>query len=165
MSKQNEITKRQFLGRLGEYYAYATLLSLNMNIYTPEIDDHGIDLIAEKPNGNGYFKFQVKTIDCSNYVFMRKQYFNCDDENLFLILNVIHKNEDTKTTTVDIYIIPATAWSEKNITAPLVSRDYIDKKSAPEFGINISTENLNVLEKYKIGTHEINELKWDNLSK
>ena len=38
---------RQKLGTFCEYYAKMSLASYGMSIYTSEVDDHGIDFIAE----------------------------------------------------------------------------------------------------------------------
>ncbi len=49
-----------------------------------------------------------------------------------------------------LYAIPAIAWRSPN--ALLVDREYEGKKSAPEWGINLSKKNLPLLEPYRFGT-------------
>jgi hypothetical protein len=49
---------RQKLGTFCEYYAKMSLASYGVSIYTSEVDDHGIDFIAESKRG--FLKFQVK---------------------------------------------------------------------------------------------------------
>lgn len=43
---RKELTSQK-LGRFCEYYAKMSLASYGMNIYTSEVDDHGIDFVAE----------------------------------------------------------------------------------------------------------------------
>lgn len=48
-----------------------------------------------------------------------------------------------------MYIIPSSVWN--NIDSRLfVYHSYEDKKSEPEYGINISQRNMSELENYKI---------------
>ena len=42
---------RQKLGTFCEYYAKMSLASYGVSIYTSEVDDHGIDFIAESKRG------------------------------------------------------------------------------------------------------------------
>lgn len=137
---------RQQLGRFGEYYAKMVLASNGFAIYTSEVDDHGIDFVAEK--GNEFLKFQVKTVRLqkaknsgNGYVFMKKEKFDVNDDNLFLILVVIIiDDKDKDSFSPDIYIIPASEW--KNPQPPLVYRSYEKKKSNPEYGINLSLRRI-----------------------
>lgn len=69
---RDELQNRQKLGTFGEYYAKMTLASYGMSIYTSEVDDHGIDFVAETKSG--FLKFQVKTIRNSTGCIFRK---NC----------------------------------------------------------------------------------------
>lgn len=43
---REELTPQK-LGTFGEYYAKMELTSYGMSIYTSEVDDHGIDFVAE----------------------------------------------------------------------------------------------------------------------
>lgn len=52
---RDELQNRQKLGIFGEYYAKMTLASYGMSIYTSEVDDHGIDFVAETKSG--FLKF------------------------------------------------------------------------------------------------------------
>ncbi len=132
----------QKVGVFCEYYAKMTLISYGVNIYTSEIDDHGIDFIAE--GRNGFLKFQVKGIrGSSQYVFMPKEYFNIADDAMFLLLVLLIDEEHP-----DMYIIPTSAWRQKN--SVFVSHDYEGKKSKSEYGVNVSRKNMPALEKYRI---------------
>lgn len=139
---RSELT-RQKLGTFGEYYAKMSLSSYGMSIYTSEVDDHGIDFVAETKNG--FMKFQVKTIrHGTNYVFMLEEHFNTADKTLFLFLSILTDGEHPVS-----YIIPATAWENDN-TSIFVHRIYEGKKSKPEYGINLSQKNIAHLDKYKL---------------
>ena len=139
---RKELTKQK-LGTFGEYYAKMTLASYGMSIYTSEVDDHGIDFVAETKSG--FLKFQVKTIrNGTNYVFMLEEYFNTADKSLFLFLSILFDGEHPIS-----YIIPATAW-ETDKSGIFVHHTYEGKKSKPEYGINLSKKNMFFLENYKL---------------
>lgn len=134
---------RQKLGTFGEYYAKMALASYGLSIYTSEVDDHGIDFVAETKTR--FLKFQVKTVrDGTNYVFMKKKNFDVNDQSLYLILIRLVDGKHP-----EIYIIPAGAWVHSG-KLMLVSRNYNEKKSEPEYGINLSKKNLPEMEHYKI---------------
>ena len=132
----------QKLGAFCEYYAKMTLASYGVDIYTSEVDDHGIDFVAEIQKR--FFKFQVKAIrtSTSQYVFMRKEHFNIDDESMFLFLMLLSDGEHP-----DMYIIPASAWKQES--AAFVYHAYEGKKSKPEYGINVSKKNQPELDRYR----------------
>lgn len=133
----------QKLGAFCEYYAKMTLASYGMDIYTSEVDDHGIDFVAE--SRNRFLKFQVKAIRTANsrYVFMRKEHFNIEDDTMFLFLILLSDGEHPET-----YIIPSSAWQKES--KAFVYHAYGGKKSKPEYGVNVSNKNRAELEKYRI---------------
>lgn len=139
---RKELT-RQRLGTFGEYYAKMTLASYGMSIYTSEVDDHGIDFVAETKKG--FMKFQVKTVrQGTGYVFMLEEHFNIADGTLFLFLSILSDDK-----LPDSYIIPATVW-ENDASGMFVYRKYEGKKSKPEYGINLSAKNMPFLEPYRV---------------
>ena len=133
----------QKLGTFCEYYAKMALTSYGLSVYTAEVDDHGIDFVAESKHG--FLKFQVKAIRTasSQYVFMREDHFDINDESMFLFLLLLSDGEHPTA-----YIIPASTWVQESKV--FVHRTYEGKKSKPEYGINISKKNLEVLDKYKL---------------
>ena len=132
----------QKVGTFCEYYAKMTLISYGVNIYTSEVDDHGIDFVAE--GRNGFLKFQVKGMrGTSNYVFMQKEYFDIEDDAMFLFLMLLINGEHP-----DMYIIPTAAWRQKS--SVFVSHDYEGKKSKPDYGVNVSKRNMPELAKYRL---------------
>ena len=140
-SKESLTTQK--LGAFGEHYAKMLLASYGMSIYSADVDDHGIDFVAE--NKSGFLKFQVKTVrEGTSYVYMLKKIFNTADDNLYLFLIRLIDDESPES-----YIIPATEW-ESSDTKALVYHDYAGKKSKPEYGVNISKKNMPILSKYKL---------------
>lgn len=139
---RKELT-RQRLGTFGEYYAKMVLASYGMSIYTSEVDDHGVDFVAETKRG--FIKFQVKTVrHDTNYVYMLEEYFDVEDDTLFLFLSILTDGEFPVS-----YIVPATVWKD-DVTGMFVHRTYEGKKSKPEYGMNLSAKNIPFIENYKL---------------
>lgn len=132
------------LGQYGEYYAKMEFTSYRYEVYTSEIDDHGVDFVAKAPDTDVFYEIQVKSMCRGSYIFISKDKTKMDDRHLVCFLHF----EDNEMPAV--YIIPITAW--KNPNAVLVDRNY-DKpgqKSKPEWGINYSKKNKHLLEQYRI---------------
>ena len=131
------------LGRYAEYYAKMEFASYGFEVYTSEVDDHGVDFIAKLPSENRFYEVQVKSLREYGYIFMAKSKMpELSDERLICFLHFI----DGKLP--DVFVIPASAW--KNPNTILLDRKY-DKpgqKSEPEWGINISQKNYSLLAKY-----------------
>lgn len=139
---RKELTSQK-LGTFGEYYAKMALTSYGMNVYTSEVDDHGIDFVAE--TRERFLKFQVKTIrKGTGYVCMLKEHFNIEDDSLFVLLLYLEDGEHPV-----IYVIPTAAWKNE-MNGVFVYRSYEGKKSKPEYGINTSQKNMSQLEIYKL---------------
>ena len=133
------------LGRYAEYYAKMEFASYGFEVYTSEVDDHGVDFIAKLPGKNEFFEVQVKSVRDYGYIYMAKSKMpELSEDRLVCYLHFIDGQLP------DVFVIPATAW--KNPNAVLVDRKY-DKpgqKSEPEWGINISKKNYNLLDEYKV---------------
>ena len=132
------------LGRYAEYYAKMEFASYGFEVYTSEVDDHGVDFIVKAPKENTFYEVQVKSVRDYGYVFIAKSKMPELTENrLACYMHFV----DGKLP--DVFVIPATAWLNPN--AVLVDRKY-DKPgqtSAPEWGINISKKNYDLLTEYK----------------
>ena len=124
------------LGRYAEYYAKMEFTSYGYEVYTSEVDDHGVDFIAKSPAGQ-FLEVQVKAMRNKNYVSIHKDKISLD--NAHLVCYIVFNNGSFP----DVYIIPATVWTEPN--GVFVSYDY--KK--PEWGINYSLKNAHLLNPYK----------------
>ena len=71
----------QQLGKYAEYYAKMEFASCGFEVYTSEVDDHGIDFIV-KTKGGPFLEIQVKSIRGLNYIFFPKDKFDLRD-NLY----------------------------------------------------------------------------------
>ena len=131
----------QALGKFCEYYAKMALLSYGIRIYTPEIDDHGIDFVAE--GRKGFLKFQVKGVRGLSQVFMEKRYFDVEDDAMFLILILLMDGEEPEES-----IIPSSVWRQESRV--FVSHEYEGKKSRPDHAVNVSRKNMPELEPYRL---------------
>ena len=132
------------LGRYAEYYAKMEFASYGFEVYTSEVDDHGVDFIAKLPGENRFFEVQVKSVRDYGYIYMVKSKMpKLSEDRLVCYLHFVDGQLP------DVFVIPAIAWNTPN--AVLVDRKY-DKpgqKSEPEWGINISKKNYNLLDEYK----------------
>lgn len=130
------------LGRYGEYYAKMEFTSYGFDVYTSEVDDHGVDFIAKNKSGK-YYEVQVKSIRNDNYTFIRKDKIVIDDNHLICLISFVDDELP------ECYVFPATVW-EKPDGSLFVSRDYVGLKSSPEYGINIkSKKNKEQLKQYR----------------
>ena len=138
------------IGRYAEYYAKMEFTSYGFEVFTSELDDHGVDFIAHHPKDGTYFEIQVKSIRDYNYAFVTKDKMeslsggNLPANRLVCLLRF----EDGKLP--EVYIIPAKAWEKPNDL--LKDKDYDGLKSKPEWGINVSRKNLDLLKAYEIET-------------
>ena len=140
---RKELT-RQKLGTFCEYYAKMALASYGLSIYTSEVDDHGIDFVAE--SNHGFLKFQVKAIRTAttSYVYMPEDHFDIEDEDLFLFLVLLVDGEHP-----DTYVIPAPTW-KKESKLFVYHAAYEGKKSNSEYALNLSNKNKPELEPYRL---------------
>ena len=60
------------LGRYAEYYAKMEFASYGYDVYTSEVDDHGVDFVARNPDDDQYYEIQVKAVRNLDYVYIRK---------------------------------------------------------------------------------------------
>ncbi len=129
-------------GRYAEYYAKMEFASYGFEIYTSEVDDHGVDFIIRSKQTKSYCRIQVKSSYKSNYVFMTKNKTPLEEDFWICYIRFI------KDALPEVYIIPTKEWEKPN--AVLVDREYSEEqKSKPEWGINYSQKNACLLDKYK----------------
>lgn len=138
----SQLNKNQ-LGQYGEYYAKMEFTSYGYDVYTSEIDDHGVDFVVRDLKMGDFFEVQVKSIRPGSSIYIEKDKISLDEHHLVCLLYFSDGELP------EVYIIPATVW--KNPNAAFVSRNY-DKSgqsSKPEWGINYSAKNISLLERYK----------------
>lgn len=137
------------VGRICEYWVKMFLTLENLDTYSNEVDDKGIDFIVRLDNSM-HIDIQVKSVrlKTSAYVFITKKTWPTEflqRNNLYLALVLLKDNFAP-----DVYLIPASAWLRPNDV--LCSRDYgaEGQTSLPEWGINVSTKNLHLLQQYAL---------------
>ncbi len=129
------------LGRYAEYYVKMALTLAGLDVYTPEVDDRGLDFIVRAGPGR-FYEFQVKSArPSSSYVFMRKSHFQ-PTPNLFLALVLFDEGEQPA-----LYAVPSDVWLRPE--PPFVSRDYAGLKSPPEWGLTLTAAGRVALEPYR----------------
>jgi hypothetical protein len=130
---------RQQVGTFSEYFVKMELTMHGFQVYTTEVDDRGIDFVARYDKGS-FYSIQVKSLRENGYIFVQKDKFELVSD-MYLAVALLHEGVEPS-----LYLIPATAWKTPN--SLLVNREYIGKKSKPEWGINISQKNMVLLDEY-----------------
>lgn len=130
------------IGRYAEYYAKMEVASYGFEVYTSEVDDHGIDFVCKKSKRE-FLQIQVKSIRDYGYVFMQEKKWDVEDANLYLILLIFKDGQ-----LPDVFMIPATEW--KNENALFKFKKYEGLKSDPEYGLNLSRKNFHMLEQFRL---------------
>jgi hypothetical protein len=120
------------LGRYAEYFVKMEFTMYGLDIYTSEVDDKGIDFVVRK-GVNRYYDIQVKSVYKAKYIFFPKHVFELRD-NLLATVVVFRDHEAPS-----IYLVRATHWQTPDKL--FVSRDYVGRKSKPEYGVQLSGRN------------------------
>lgn len=139
---------KQQVGAFAEYFVKMEFTMYGFQVYGTEVDDRGIDFVARYDSGP-FIEIQVKSLRQSGYVFMRKDKFLLREE-LHLALALLTDGLEPA-----LYLIPSETWNQDN--GIFVNREYENKKSKPEWGINVSAKNLTSLEAYRF-EHAIQRL-------
>ena len=132
------------LGKYAEYYAKMEFASYGFEVYSSEVDDHGVDFVVKVPGTAKFFEVQVKSVRDYGYVFISKSKMPAlTSHRLVCYLHFVDGELP------DVFVIPATAWDKPN--AVLVDRNYDrpGQTSKPEWGISISKKNYSMLDTYK----------------
>jgi hypothetical protein len=143
MRYQWQHLNRQQVGAFSEYFVQMELTMHGFQVYTSEVDDRGIDFVTRYENGP-FLSVQVKSIRKSGYVFVRKEHFSLSPE-LVLALAILNDCQEP-----ELFLIPSLAWKYPDTL--LVDRNYEGKKSAPEWGLNLSLRNMALLNKYSFSS-------------
>lgn len=141
-TKWSDLTPMQ-LGQYGEYYAKMEFTSYGYDVYTSEVDDHGVDFVARDVKTGMFYEVQVKSLQKGNYVVIPKDKLVIDDRHLICFLRF--ENGQLP----DVYVIPATVWHNPNPVFVDRKYDKPGQKSKPEWGINYSKKNIAILEEYR----------------
>jgi|GEM_PF-310891 len=133
------------IGKYAEYYAKMEFTLFGWDVYSPELDDKGIDMILRK--NSTFIEAQVKSVrlEKTNYVFMPKSKF-APHKGLVLCLVLFENQQPPR-----LHLIPSEAWYQPDDL--LADMNYgAEKKSEPEYGLRLSRKNLPILEKYRFQT-------------
>ena len=131
---------RQQVGRYAEYFVKMEFTMNGFQVYTTDVDDRGIDFVARYEDGP-FFEVQVKSLREEGYAFTQKAKSRLSEHRLVALVLLTEGREP------DLFLIPMTAWLTPN--ALLADRNYAERKSDPEFGINVSGKNRTLLEQYR----------------
>lgn len=121
------------LGRYAEYLVKMEFVLANCDVYGAEVDDRGIDFIVRTESQKSY-DIQVKSARKLNYIFFPKETFQLR-ENLLAAV-VLFDDEMLPVP----YLIPALRRSKPD--KMFVSRDYLEMKSKPEWGLSLTKARL-----------------------
>lgn len=140
------------LGRYSEYLVKMEFTRLGFDVYEPEVDDRGIDFLIRKEVSKvskteiRYYEIQVKSLRKWGYIFISKDKLTPTNQRLVAVVHFPENKEPPK-----LYLIPSTEWLQAK-SPLLVERDYgkSGQKSKPEWGLNLSHKNLELLSKYEL---------------
>jgi hypothetical protein len=130
------------LGKYAEYLPKMEFLLCGCDVFTSEVDSHGIDFVVRAQQGEHYDiqvkSFRVETGKGAPYVFLQKAKFN-PHPSLLLVLVHFVKGEPPI-----LYLLRS--WVGNSHNPLFESRDYGDgKKSPPEWGLTLSKKKLATL--------------------
>lgn len=127
------------IGRYAEYFVKMEFTLFGFQVYTPEVDDRGIDFVVRYEFGS-FFEIQVKSSRGLNYIFFPKDKFVLRSSLLAAVVLLVEDRPPL------LFLIPSLTWEQPNLL--MVSRDYEGKQSKPEWGLNLSTKNLVLLKPF-----------------
>jgi hypothetical protein len=140
----NELNRLQ-VGLYAAYYVKMQFVLLGCEVYSSEVDDRGIDFVLRRERFQGandspahYWNIQVTSPRKTGYVFFPKDKFLMRSNGLVALVIFEDGREP------NLFLIPATAWLKPDNV--LVDRDYEGRKSAPEYGVNLSKKGILALE-------------------
>lgn len=142
MEKQDWRTfNRQQLGRYAKDLAEAKFKLHGFDVLPSTVEGSAVDFTVRR--GGRHYDIKVRSLTGNNYVFFEKDKFVLR-ENLFATVLIFTNAESP-----EAFLIPSTQWLNPNDL--FVSRDYEGLKSKPEWGLNISERNSEILAEFKFG--------------
>ena len=133
------------IGRYAEYYAKMEFASYGLEVYTSEVDDHGVDFVAKNPNSNRFYEVQVKAVRKMQQVFIPETKMPKDSLEFRLVCLLVF--EDGKDPM--FFVIPGTAWNTTNSAIAHYKYDKPGQKCEPEYALNVTQKNLALFDPYK----------------
>jgi hypothetical protein len=132
----------QQVGAYAEYFVKMEFTMHGFQVFSPEVDDRGIDFIARFGKGS-WLEIQVKSVREAKYIFLTKEKF-CLSPMAYAAIVILTEGHKPA-----LYLISSEEWKRPNDL--LRDRDYKaeGQTSAPEWGINLSKKNKPLLDKYR----------------
>ncbi|WP_186420857.1 DUF4365 domain-containing protein [Bosea sp. CS1GBMeth4] len=137
---------QQQLGAYAEYFFKMEFTMAGFQVYSPEVDDRGIDFVVRHETGP-FQEVQIKSaridpLKPSAYVFMQKSKFSLRSD-LFLGLALFGEGQEPH-----LFLIPATRWETPDTV--FCDRPYCGAvKSKPEWGVSISRKGMPMLDEFR----------------
>jgi len=121
------------LGKYAEYLVKMEFALCGCDVFTAEVDDHGIDFVIRTRSGNHY-DVQVKSFRPeTGYVFLQKAKFRIHPSTLLALVRFVDGEAPT------IYLVRSCSESDASCPNPIFKgRDY----DPPEWGMTISKKTL-----------------------
>lgn len=128
------------LGRYAEYLVKMEFTKLGCSVFSAEVDDRGIDFVLRSQKGR-YSDVQVKSCRRLNYVFIPEEKLP-EADNFYLALVLFLEKQPS------LYLIPGGDLRKENDLFRYRRYGKPGQKSKPEFGLNLSKKNLDLLRPY-----------------
>ncbi len=127
------------LGKYAEYFAKKEFIRFGSDVFTSEVDSHGIDFVIRTPEGQHY-DVQVKSFRVqpgkTAYIFLPKDKFRIAPSSL---LTLVKFNQGQFPT---LFLLQS-GKAEDSPHSLFENRPYGNgKKSAPEWGLTLSKRKL-----------------------
>jgi len=127
------------LGKYAEYLTKMEFILEGCDVFTSEVDDHGIDFVVRTRAGRHY-DVQVKSyrLASNKYVFLQKSKFSISPQSLLALVQFVD-GEPAR-----LFLVRSSIDGAHNPI--LESHDFGEgKKSPPEWGLNLSRKKLATL--------------------
>jgi hypothetical protein len=130
------------LGKYAEYLVKMEFVLCGHDVFSSEVDDHGIDFVIRTRQGNHYDvqvkSFRLEAGKGTPYVFLQKSKFVIHPSLLLVLVQFVAGEPPT------LWLVQSCVLGQPN---PIFeSRDYGDgKKSLPEWGLTLSKKKLAML--------------------
>jgi len=151
-NKNPKLTKDELI--LGKSKIIKTLKSLGIRIITSEDDINNNNYFIIEDLNKILFRIKVVSHKKLATIYLPENKFDINDEKLFLIYFIF--TNDFNIDSEKFFIIPAKTWQNFKNDNVFIYRDYKGKnkkgeklKSKPEWGINVSKKNMNIINHYK----------------
>ncbi len=133
------------LGKYAEYLAKMEFLLWGCDVFTSEVDDHGIDFVIRTRQGRHHDvqvkSFRLEAGKATPYVFLQKTKFEIHP-SLLLVLVQFELDKSPI-----LYLVRSCVGDDPNHPNPVFEDRKYDKgqKSAPEWGLTMSKKKLEML--------------------